>query len=147
MLIWGAFLNGMDPVMGPRGRRRWPDKIKARIVAQTLVQGDRERGRPALRHEAEPSVGVAASCTRRQAGVARAPYRAGVRDPRGGCGAEPERAGDRAFFRAVEAEPIELVAGSIIVRVAGTTNARRLAEIAAAMERAAGLPQRRPHGV
>jgi transposase len=46
---------------------------------------------------------------------------------------KPERAWDRAPAGAVEAERIEIVAGSIIVRVAGTTDARRVAEIAAAL--------------
>jgi transposase len=32
-------LTGIDLDMNPRGRLRWPDGIKARIVAQTLVEG------------------------------------------------------------------------------------------------------------
>jgi transposase len=46
---------------------------------------------------------------------------------------EPEFVGDRAPAGAVEPERIEIVAGSIIVRIAATTNARRVAEIATAL--------------
>lgn len=34
-----GFLSNIDLVVGPRGHRRWPDAVKAQIVAETLVEG------------------------------------------------------------------------------------------------------------
>ena len=118
----------VDAVRGPKGQRRWPDELKARIVAETLVDGATVKG-VAERYEMVPSH---LSDWRRMAregklvlpnldGVSFVPV--AIEEP-----AVP-------LPDAVEAEVgvIDLLKGDLTIRLAADTPAVRIAEIAAAL--------------
>lgn len=118
----------VDAARGPRGQRRWPDGLKARIVAETLVDGATVKG-VAERYDMVPSH---LSDWRRMArerklvlpnldGVSFVPV--AIEEP-----AVP-------LPDAVEAEVgvIDLLKGDLTIRLAADTPAVRIAEIAAAL--------------
>lgn len=124
------FLTDIDMVVGPRGHRRWPDEIKARIVAETLVEGVTVN-EVARRYDMKPNHLSTwrrlaregnLCCPRRPPGEPEFAMLAVEAPP------APEPPGRRPPFNAAEAERIEIVAGPILVRVAGTTDAKGVAE-------------------
>ncbi len=118
----------VDAVRGPKGQRRWPDELKARIVAETLVDGATVKG-VAERYDMVPSH---LSDWRRMAregklilpnldGVSFVPV------------AIEEPAVTLPDVVETEAGVIDLLKGDITIRLAADTPAVRIAEIAAAL--------------
>ena len=125
------FLTDIDVVVGPRGHRRWPDEVKARIVAETLVEGATVRD-VAARYDLRPNH---LSEWRRRAREGKLVLPALP---------EPEAATGPAFApmviegltdrTAVSGDAtLDIVCGDVVIRLAGTTQAARIAGIVRAL--------------
>ncbi|MCX8955508.1 transposase [Ruegeria sp. NA] len=124
------FLTDIDEIVGPRGNRRWPDAVKARIVAETLVEGATVN-EVARRYDMQPNH---LSEWRRLAREGKLVLPALP---------EPEPAFTPMVIEpltdsaesAVEAtdSPIEIVVGDVVIRLDEAVPAKRIAEIAHAL--------------
>ncbi|WP_209508313.1 transposase [Ruegeria sp. HKCCSP335] len=124
------FLTDIDEIVGPRGNRRWPDAVKARIVAETLVEGATVN-EVARRYDMQPNH---LSEWRRLAREGKLVLPALP---------EPEPAFTPTVIEpltdsaesAVEAtdSPIEIVVGDVVIRLDEAVPAKRIAEIAHAL--------------
>ena len=123
----GSGVERLEVICGPTGRRRWPDEVKARIVAETLEHGVRVKD-VAERHGVLPQQITA--------------WRRLVRSGKLAIPAERETEFAALVIEppAVEAPsklpsaaPIEIAVGDVVVRLPGDTPAVRVAEIARAL--------------
>ncbi len=120
-----GFVGRMEVVSGRTGRRRWPDEVKARIVRESLAPGVRV-GEVAQRY------GMAPQQLTQWRRAAREGLLALADDCDAGAPAfVPLGVGDAT--EETLAQPIEIVAGRIVVRLPGTASAARIAEVAAAL--------------
>ena len=130
-------VSRMEVIAGPTGRRRWPDDLKARIVAETFREGARVCD-VARRH------GLAAHHLSAWRGLARAgklalqvtdapAFAALVLDDR----PVAARSSSSPSSSRPLSSRIEIEVDGMIVRLAGDSSAARIAEIAAALGSAA----------
>jgi transposase len=123
----GGFVDRLEVLEGPTGRRSWPDDVKARIVMESL----------------EP--GVRICDVARRNGLAPQHLSSWRGLARKGKLALPAPVNEGPAFAALELEdlpdpvpvhPIEIEVGGITVRLAGDASAERVAEIASALRAA-----------
>ena len=121
------FLSNVDMVVGPRGHRRWPDAVKARIVAETLVEG--------------ASVGAVARRYDMRANHL-SEWRRMAREGKLVLPAVTEKPSFAALVVRDDVEmapeptlpsPLDLICGGVTVRLDAGTSAARIAEIAHAL--------------
>ena len=122
-----GFLAGIP--RSPDGKRRWPLELKARIVAETLIEGATVNG-VAKRYDLIPS---SVSDWRRMARMGKL-----VLPNLDGMDFVPVQIAEPMPAEAVPAPPInlasvELLKGEVTIRLAADTPATRIAEIVAAL--------------
>ncbi len=124
------FLTDIDEIVGPRGNRRWPDAVKARIVAETLVEGATVN-EVARRYDMQPNH---LSEWRRLAREGKLVLPA-LPEPEPAFTPmviEPLTDSAESAFEATDS-PIEIVVGDVVIRLDEAVPAKRIAEIAHAL--------------
>ena len=134
---WSSGFVGRLEVRADRsGRRNWPPDVKGRIVGETLAPGATVSG-VARRHGLMPQQLTRWRRLARQGRLAlpEAPENETAGEDGAGAFAALVVAEDPPPEPATAAEdPVELVVGTVVVRLPATTAAVRIAEIAAALE-------------
>lgn len=124
------FLSRLGVDISESGQRRWPDEVKARIVAETLLPGATVND-VARKYELRPNHLSAWRRMARDGGlVLPAPEVETDFAPLVVFDVEPTRPVDDA---GLALSAIEIVAGALVVRLDGNTPAARIAEIAQAL--------------
>ncbi|MGB1266361.1 MAG: transposase [Nereida ignava] len=121
------FLSNIDMVVGPRGHRRWPDAMKAQIVAETLVEGATV-GAVARRYDMRANH---LSEWRRMAREGKLVLPAVTDEP--SFAALVVREDVEAAPDPEPPSPLDLICGAVTVRLDADTSAARIAEIAHAL--------------
>ena len=117
----------MEVLEGPTGRRKWPDEVKARIVAETLAPGAKVC-EVADRHGVAPQY---LTMWRRLARQGRLTLAADA-----SASFVPLVVGDAPpRLTACAGAPIELEVAGVIVRLPGDVSSARIGEIASVLRR------------
>jgi transposase len=123
-------ISRMEVLEGPTGRRKWPDEVKARIVAETLAPGAKVR-HVADRHGLAPQY---VTNWRRLAREGRLVL------PQEGPAFVPlvveGPPAPRAALASSNAQPIEIEAGGVVVRLPPESSAARIGAIVAVLRKA-----------
>ena len=124
------FLTSIDDIVGPRVQRRWPDALKARIVAETLVEGSRVN-EVVRRYDMQPNH---LSEWRRLAREGKLVLPA-LPEPEPAFAPMVIEPLTDSAEPAVEAagNPIEIAVGDVVVRLDAAVPAKRIAAIARAL--------------
>ena len=121
------FLSNIDMIVGPRGHRRWPDAVKARIVAETLMEGATVSA-VALRYDMRANH---LSEWRRMAREGKLVLPALAEEP--SFAALVVREDVDTAAEPAQLWPLDLICGAVTVRLDARTSAARIAEIARAL--------------
>ena len=121
------FLSNIDMDVGPRGHRRWPNALKAQIVAETLDAGATV-GAVARRYDIRANH---LSEWRRMAREGKLVLPAATEEPGFAPLVVHEDVG--ATAEPLPLAPLDLICGAVTVRLDARTSAARIAQIAHAL--------------